>query len=143
MILSLVVATSLTVLLGAYSLTVYQRNQIAMNYVNKIKAEYLASAGIQFMRYSYGSDNTWMRYYAPSVVDVQLSFTDDEDEILVRREVLKDTVRITSIANYLGVTRTLTAEEDNDPMLEKLMTQYSRYSWGSSGDDDLPMIRWR
>lgn len=47
-VIALIIAASLTVMVGAFSMSILYRNQSAVRYLDSVKAYYLAAAGIQY-----------------------------------------------------------------------------------------------
>lgn len=123
---ALIVTAALMLMAGAYSLSIFYRNQIYMKYINSTKAYYLASCGIQFMRIK-------------DLGEFRFSITNSSDVINVKREVVNGVTRITASANINGAVKALVCEFENDP---DYMDTINMYYHMFESEPDLPITRW-
>ena len=137
-VLALVVGAVLSILVAAHSLSVLYRNQIAARYINSTKAYYLASGGIEYMRYLYYTDPG----NSPSSLTFSLT-PEGGDIITVRREKRDDIMRIESEARINNVTRVVVCEEEHESALYNLRRTYYEYGYPPDRARRMPIIKWK
>ena len=101
MAMALIVVAALSLMIGAFSLTVIYRNQIAMKYVNSVKAYNLAAAGIEYSNLI-------------STETAELSLDDSGNKAKIAWTSLPDgfSYNVSSTATINGVTRTINSVYD-------------------------------
>ena len=130
---ALVIAACLSLMIGAFSLSVVLRNRVAMSYVNSVKAYYLAAAGAQYARnYIWG----WYGYQDQEPPSAEFSFTDAGDHITISYEKINNILRIKSTAILNNVSRTIVCEEDDNDYATTPVGYYWYESYMT------PAIRW-
>jgi len=130
---ALVIAACLSLMIAAFSLSVVLRNQVAIRYINSVKAYYLAAAGAQYARnYIWG----WYGYQQQEPPAADFSITDAGDHITISYEKINNVLRIKSTAVLNNVSRTLVCEEDDNDYATTPVWYYWYESYMT------PAIRW-
>lgn len=111
---ALVVAAALSIMIGAYSLSVSYNNQIYLKNVNSVKAFYGATAGVMYVcslvSYDYNT-NTWDE----ELNNTTLSISNTGDTITVSVTTSDNVARIRSTAKVNNITRTINCELEAVP----------------------------
>ena len=138
-IMALLITASLSLMIGAFSLSVFYRNQMAVRQLNSVKAYYLALAGIE-----YGRRQVWDRWDIPSA-DYSFSLANAGDEVAVNRIAFSSAegnrwfTTIRSTANINGVMRILECQEESSYSLRNDMLQLL----GGLKRTKNPVIKWQ
>ena len=126
MIMALIVLTALSLMIGAFSMLVMYENQIAMRYVNSVKAYYLARSGIEYgraparysMQYRDGSQDLTADFSltgsSGSVGTIKVT-SNDRGAV---NNPLVYTITVTATARVGNVERTISCEEETDPQTQ-------------------------
>jgi len=108
---AMVIASALTLMIGAYSITVLYQNQLCIRAINSVKAYYAADAGMAYALYATGyspTTNTW-NYSTQNVLS--LSGTSTGDTVTLQYEPSNNVMTITAISKVSNVTRTIVSEQ--------------------------------
>ena len=145
-IMALLITASLSLMIGAFSLSVFYRNQMAVRQINSVKAYYLALAGIE-----YGRRQIFEYYdgFKPSAnYSFSLANTGDEvvvDRILPAGFTLNSKERyfitIRSTADINGVIRVLECQEESSYSLRKDF--YTFHLTNTVRRTKNPVIKWQ
>ena len=113
LILMLIVAAALTIMVGAFSKSIFYRNQLYMHNLNSVKAYCLASSGINYGRglakYDY-KNNIWT---VPGDIDLSGMFADNI--VRLKFETIGPIVTIRSTATVRGITQVITCKVEGRP----------------------------
>lgn len=111
-VVMMVMAVAFTLMVGAFSLFVFLRNQVAMKHVNSVKAYYLASAGAGYGHAVYKT--CWTSWISnpdyqppkPEIFAIQGTVTG----LSLKYGRSGNTIKVESVASVNGASRTVICE---------------------------------
>ena len=150
MIMALIVLTAISLMIGAFSMLVMYENQIAMRYVNSVKAYYLMRSGIEYGRSPSaasssrnGSQNLTAEFSltgsSGSVGTVKV--TSDDRGTVNNPPVY--TITVTTTARVGNVERTISCEEESDPQTRDMSMMQARIPKGPPYCIRNNILKWR
>lgn len=105
-ITALMISLTLTILVGAFSISTIYRMQMYNRYINSVKAYYLAASGITYARNQLWWYGEW---YLPQ--DTTIPITNSGDSVTLHYKTFSTTTennaRIEAVVRLKNVTRTL------------------------------------
>lgn len=119
----LIMAATLTLMVAGFSVSIFYKNQLAIRYINSVKAYYLAYGGARYgqLQAAYANINSyrWLTYpdSRPKDTSCAMAFpgvrpvTGDIGKFSVKYEFIGDVFRITATGDINGVRRTIICEE--------------------------------
>ena len=138
-ITALMISLTLTILVGAFSLSTIYKIQMYNRYINSVRAYYLAASGI-----NYGRNQMWWYGGWRVPEDITIPVTNSGDSVTLNYKSLDtDTEsigRIEAVVRLKNITRTIICDfyapnTDSQPY-------YYYWYWGSGMAQNGYMIRW-
>ncbi|MDD4957296.1 MAG: hypothetical protein PHH49_06150 [Candidatus Omnitrophica bacterium] len=123
----LIIAATLTILVGAFSMSIYRRTQIYKKFLNSQRAYYAAVSGVH-----YGNNQLMIQCWGgggwiiPEEEELNLFVTDQGETVTLNYELLNNTVRVTGESEVDGVKRTIICDVDQvgGKTTEKYITRW-------------------
>lgn len=123
-ITAMVIAAALTLMLGAYSLSVFYKNQLCIRAIDSVKAYYLTDAGIAYALAgtSYNASTNIWSY--PEQTTLSISGMGGNDTVTLQYSAVDDILKITGISKVGNVTRAIVCELSALPNGQRFITKW-------------------